>query len=126
MIKMILGFLGISPFTAIASLVGVTAIISLATVEYYKWEHAIEDRALLKFNSDQQKQTNDDNAKLKVTLDAIAKNQDKILTAVAASNQEAISKLNYVQFYLSSDAAKKLDGPADEVIKQTIRNLKAK
>jgi uncharacterized protein HemX len=90
---------------------------------YFWWEHSIEQRALLEFNQSQLEQLLKDQKEFNQKLTDIKQVQDKILEDEKQFKQNLDKKLSGINNFLGSDEAKRLDRPASEILKKTLRDI---
>jgi hypothetical protein len=90
---------------------------------YLSWKHNIEHQALLEFNQKQIEQVAKDQASLTKKLNDLTDIQSKFIEDEKQYKESIDRKLSNFNSFLGSDAAKKLDGPAPEILKKTIKEL---
>jgi len=99
------------------------AIGAAVIFAYFWWEHSVEQKALLKFNQNQLIQLLKDQRELDNKLKDVRKIQDQILENEKQFKQNLDKKLSGINNFLGSDEAKRLDRPASEILKKTLREI---
>lgn len=90
---------------------------------YFWWEHSIEQRAILKFNQSQIEQVLKDQKELSEKMTHVRNLQDEIIENEKKFKESIDKKLSGINYFLSSEEARKLDRPASEILKKTVREL---
>lgn len=90
---------------------------------YLSWKHNIEHKALLEFNQKQIEQLAKDQADLIKNLNHLTDIQNKYINDEKQYKESIDRKLSSFNSFLGSDAAKKLDGPAPDILKKAVREL---
>ena len=98
-------------------------IAAAAIAAYFWWESRVEDRAMLRFNQSQMEQLLKDQQELSKKLTDIRQLQDQIIENEKQFKQNLDKKLSGITNFLSSDEAKRMDRPASEILKRTLKEL---
>jgi uncharacterized protein YoxC len=103
-------------------LVGLAVLVAVVGL-YFSWKKAIEAQATLKYNQKQLEQIQKDQQDFLKKMQEIADIQNNLVEDLKKSNAVVEKKTADIITYLNSDAAKKSNRPASELLKQTIRDL---
>lgn len=111
-------------FGRVLSYVGIAIIAStILGGAYWGWKRQIEQQALLEYNQQQLEQIIKDQELFYQKMAVIEQKQQEILNDLDKKNREIAIKLKDLEKYLNSPEVKKLNRPASEIIKNTIRKL---
>jgi len=99
------------------------AIAAAVIFAYFWWKNAVEQGALLRFNQNQLIQLIEDQKELDNKLKDVRQIQDQILENEKQFKQNLDKKLSGINNFLGSDEAKRLDRPASEILKKTLREI---
>ena len=91
---------------------------------YYSWRSGIEREALLEYNQKQLEQAIHDQREFKAKMQKIEEDQAAIIKRTEDEKKVFEAKINQANDYLNTEAAKKADRPASEILKQTVNKLK--
>lgn len=103
-------------------LIGIALLVAVVGL-YFSWKKTIEVQATLKYNQKQLEQIQKDQQNFLKKMQEIADIQNNLVEDLKKSNAVVEKKTADIITYLNSDAAKKSNRPASELLKQTIRDL---
>jgi hypothetical protein len=92
---------------------------------YFLWKHGVISTAQLKFNNEQLEKTIEDQNKFIKEKDDISAAQDKALTDATAEKDALNLQLKSLTDFLNSGETAKLDRGSSDILKTTIRKLRA-
>jgi uncharacterized lipoprotein YddW (UPF0748 family) len=107
----------------IGKILAAIGVIVALTGAYFWWENHVKDEALLQYNKTQLEEVNREQKALTQKMEQFTKDQAELLKAQLDYKDAVDQKFSGLTGYLSSDAAKKADGPANEILKRTIEEM---
>lgn len=120
-----LKLLGIDVNQMVIYIAGFLIVAGLIAGGYWYWKHNVEATAALKFNNEQLEQTVKDKDQLITSMKAIDDAREKAILDLQKQKEAVDAQLKDVEDYLDSDDATKADRPSSDVLKETIRKLRA-
>jgi hypothetical protein len=93
------------------------------TATYFSWKSAIRHQALLEFNQQQIEETAKNQQEFMKAQKEIFANQQTSIQQLLDQNNRLSDKINGINTFLSSDAAKKSDRPSSDVLKRTFQMI---
>jgi hypothetical protein len=95
--------------------------IGSITATYFSWVSAIKHEALVEFNQKQIEQTAKDQQEFINKQKEIFITQQNSIQQLVEQNSRLTDKINNINTFLNSDAAKKSDRPSSDVLKRTFQ-----
>lgn len=87
-------------------------------------DNGVKNKALLQYNNDQLEQVLKEQKEFNTKMTSITEGQKKLIEELNTRNKELKDQYTTLGAYLKSDKVKSLNGPADEIAKETIRRLR--
>lgn len=120
-----LKLLGIDVNKWVIYIAGFLIIAAMVVGGYLYWKHNVTTTAQLKFNNQQLEQTVKDQEAFIAQTKALSDIQNQLVIELNDKNVELSGKLIDIDNFLNSPEAEKTNRESSDVIKETIKRLKA-
>lgn len=120
----LLAFFGTTIGKYVAIGLGILILCVIAYGGLLIHDNGVKNAALLQYNNNQLEQVLKEQKQFNAKMTAITESQKKLIEELNTRNKELKDQYTTLGSYLKSDKVKSLDGPADEIAKETIRRLR--